>query len=1562
MVLVNAIKPLASAFLVIVLFLCIFAIGGLNVWAGMMRKRCMDLYTGVIDASAVCGNTECKSTEVCVETESNPFDNSVSYDDIAKSFIVTFQCVTLQGWTDIMTLVERAFSIWGVVYFLPLVFLGAFLFLNLTLAVVQMKFSSTMEKLKSSKALHLRSSHFSAITYHYESDDPLDTSTRRHSLQESQAKAEDLDSPSKVQRMSVVEEPSASSVLFHKRGLSDRSISGVEPPDPSFRSDPVSDPLNASIAAKSDDELEEQMSLNNGSGRTDLNWNLSRSWEHAASKLPASSRTGEYQSEDGYIDLTRVQISELVKDKWLRGLVLSSKQDDPTKQYSLRYYFTPPQESHTSEREVLGRDRSFRPIVPPKSVYFIYDPGPEEIESPFSRFPKFQKDCSKYENDTLDLFFSVVSKAGKVVNEAFQRDFDCGFTLGGWSAAEVNPLRVEKLSPGAFTELKFRLWSNGWKKHCEKLSFSLRKIIESDVFTLAMVAVVTLNTLVLTLYYYGIDDSRKSILDTANLAFTVVLTAEVAARLLAFGPVAFFRDPLNSLDTFVVTLSLVEIEYFSHMSSSSALRAVRILRAFRVFKVVRFFRYLRSISTVLEVLARASIRSMYLVLLLILFTIIFALIGRQLFETEMPATTDSRAAFDTFFHAFLTVFQVLTIDNWNGILYRAMGTSVGEYSFIYFAIWIFIGNFVLLNLFLAILLDAFSAISKEKDEIAPAKKLPIKCTTKMPVPAIPLASRKRNSQLIDLMAHAERQHSDSFDEIREQLRRTTSIEDPWVGIEEEKSCFLFGKTSPVRLFALKLTQSSHFELMVLICIFLNCGELVWETTIINEDAHSLKMNISRGFNIFFTTMFSLEAAFRSVAQGFVLSEGAYLRDMWNVADFLIAIVSIVELNFVDVNLSYVKVIRAMRTIRALRMISRNVSMKLVVQSLLQSILAIFNAALVLAIIWVIFAILGVSMFGGKFRTCSGLDVSTKDECEYYGHAWKNESFNFDDTFQALMSLFVLGTCDNWSDLMYMGIDGLEENVRPQRDANPAAAVYFIAYIFVTSFFLMNVFIGLLIDRFQEVKRQEGTWTGIFLNAKQLKWIKLQELIPKAKVTPSNPEPISPFRRSCYRIAVNSKFELSLMLCIALNMVSLSCPYYGMGTDYSNALEIVNLLFTCIFLFEAMIKLFAFGCKSYFSQTWNKFDFFVVLSSLVEIVLSNVLSSQAKLLRIGPQVTRIARVLRISRLFRLARSLSDLQSLLQAVIYALPSVLNVFSLLILIYFVYAVLGVFLFYDLGDNDNITTFMNFRSFPRALILVIRMSTGESWSQIMRDCAAFSPWAAYPYFYSYIIITNYLMLNLFVMVMIQSVEDHFDNPESYVDLYTRTMVQFQASWRRHCSSEYKIHYRSLLNFMYDLGPPLGEETTKPKTELIKDIITIGIPMDTQGYIFFHELLFCLFRRAFGSFKLDPKKEKLLLYLINKEEIKTLKEIGVTKRKIQLVREASRVRMMRGEWHISANPFLALLYKRKTFTRWRDYVISRKREKDHHRNMSRHRTHHYDIRSVGIDTSKLRSLKTSVM
>lgn len=81
------------------------------------------------------------------------------------------------------------------------------------------------------------------------------------------------------------------------------------------------------------------------------------------------------------------------------------------------------------------------------------------------------------------------------------------------------------------------------------------------------------------------------------------------------------------------------------------------------------------------------------------------------------------------------------------------------------------------------------------------------------------------------------------------------------------------------------------------------------------------------------------------------------------------------------------------------------------------------------------------------------------------------------------------------------------------------------------------------------------------------------------------------------------FETLIMICIILNIITMAMIYDEMSDEYSNWLDLFNTIFSFIFLFEALFKILALGIKRYFNSGWNKFDFSIVVTSMLDFVLT-----------------------------------------------------------------------------------------------------------------------------------------------------------------------------------------------------------------------------------------------------------------------------------------------------------------------------------------------------------------------
>lgn len=144
-------------------------------------------------------------------------------------------------------------------------------------------------------------------------------------------------------------------------------------------------------------------------------------------------------------------------------------------------------------------------------------------------------------------------------------------------------------------------------------------------------------------------------------------------------------------------------------------------------------------------------------------------------------------------------------------------------------------------------------------------------------------------------------------------------------------------------------------------------------------------------------------------------------------------------------------------------------MKTIVMALLQSVGGIVNVAIVVMVVWMMFAILAVNLFGGKLQYCT-IDtfmMRNKVECLKNRGDWMTYDYNFDSVPTAMITMFSLATLENWPDIMYNTINSQGENIGPKLNANPSNGYFFVVYIFIGSFLFLNLFVGVIFKEFED---------------------------------------------------------------------------------------------------------------------------------------------------------------------------------------------------------------------------------------------------------------------------------------------------------------------------------------------------------------------------------------------------------------------------------------------------------------------------------------------------------------
>jgi hypothetical protein len=172
---------------------------------------------------------------------------------------------------------------------------------------------------------------------------------------------------------------------------------------------------------------------------------------------------------------------------------------------------------------------------------------------------------------------------------------------------------------------------------------------------------------------------------------------------------------------------------------------------------------------------------------------------------------------------------------------------------------------------------------------------------------------------------------------------------------------------------------------------------------------------------------------------------------------------------------------------------------------------------------------------------------------------------------------------------------------------------------------------------------------------------------------------------CHKVAINQIFDTFIFVCIVLNTICLAMSWYDEPDEMAPILEHINLGFNIIYTAEFIIKLIGFG-SNYFSDGWNNFDLFIVISAWLGMIINSFPG-----LDIG-SLTTVIRSFRISRIFKIIKKYKNLRILFYTFIGAIPQLTNVGGLLFLLLFLYSVLGVFLFSKVQLQDSLNIHANF------------------------------------------------------------------------------------------------------------------------------------------------------------------------------------------------------------------------------------------------------------------------------
>uniref|UniRef100_A0A8C3XHZ5 Sodium channel protein n=1 Tax=Cyanoderma ruficeps TaxID=181631 RepID=A0A8C3XHZ5_9PASS len=1601
--LIQSVKKLSDVMILTVFCLSVFALIGLQLFMGNLRNKCLD--TGYIlnfsiflilfetghfyflegqNDALLCGNSsdagQCPEGYTCVKAGRNPNYGYTSFDTFSWAFLSLFRLMTQDFWENLYQLTLRAAGKTYMIFFVLVIFLGSFYLINLILAVVAMAYEeqnqATLEEAEQKEAEFQQM--LEQLKKQQEAAEPS-AGGEAGGLSESSSDASKLSSKSAKERRNR-----------RKKRKQKEQSGGEEKDEDEFHK------------SESEDSIRRKGFRLSIEGNR-LTYEKKYSSPHQSLLSIRGSLFSPRRNSRTSLFSFRGRAKDVGSENDFADDEHSTFEDNDSRRDSL---FVPRRHGERRNSNISQASRSSRMLavfpvngkmhstVDCNGVVSLVG-GPSVPTSPVGQLlPEVIIDKPA----TDDNGTTTEPEMRKRISGSFHisMDFleDPALRERAMSIASILTNTVEELEESRqkcppcwykFANI-FLIWD--CSPHWLKVKHIVNLVVMDPFVDLAITICIVLNTLFMAMEHYPMTDEFNQVLSVGNLVFTGIFTAEMFLKIIAMDPYYYFQEGWNIFDGFIVTLSLVEL-------GLADVEGLSVLRSFRLLRVFKLAKSWPTLNMLIKIIGNSvgALGNLTLVLAIIVF--IFAVVGMQLFgksykECVCKISSDCelpRWHMQDFFHSFLIVFRVLC-GEWIETMWDCMEVAGQAMCLTVFMMVMVIGNLVVLNLFLALLLSSFSAdnlavtdddnemnnlqiavarmqkgidyvkrkvrefiqkafVKKQKalDEIKPLEDLNNKnsCISnhttvelskdhdyikdangttsgigtgssveKYIIDESDYMSFINNPSLTVTVPIAvgesdfENLNTEEFssesdlEESKEKLNSSSSSEGSTVDIglpaeeqpeaepeeaQEPEACFTEGcvrrfKCCQVsieegrgkqwwnlRKTCFRIVEHNWFETFIVFMILLSSGALAFEDIYI-EQRKTIKTMLEYADKVF-TYIFILEMLLKWVAYGYQ----TYFTNAWCWLDFLIVDVSLVSLTANALGYSELGAIKSLRTLRALRplrALSRFEGMRVVVNALLGAIPSIMNVLLVCLIFWLIFSIMGVNLFAGKFYYCVNTTTDERFEVDQINNfsqceeliknnqsaRWKNVKVNFDNVGFGYLSLLQVATFKGWMDIMYAAIDSRDVLQQPKYEDNLYMYLYFVIFIIFGSFFTLNLFIGVIIDNFNQQKKKISQ--DIFMTEEQKKYYNAMKKLGSKKPQKPIPRPGNKFQGMVFDFVTQQVFDISIMILICLNMVTMMVETDDQSKEMENILYWINLVFIVLFTGECVLKLISLR-HYYFTIGWNIFDFVVVILSIVGMFLAEMIEKYF----VSPTLFRVIRLARIGRILRLIKGAKGIRTLLFALMMSLPALFNIGLLLFLVMFIYAIFGMSNFAYVKREAGIDDMFNFETFGNSMICLFQITTSAGWdgllapilnsgepdcdphkdhpgSSVKGDCG--NPSVGIFFFVSYIIISFLVVVNMYIAVILENFG--VATEESAEPLSEDDFEMFYEVWEKFDPDATQfMEFEKLSDFAAALEPPLH----LPKPNKVQ-LIAMDLPMVSGDRIHCLDILFAFTKRVLGE------------------------------------------------------------------------------------------------------------------
>uniref|UniRef100_A0A8C2DI04 Sodium channel protein n=1 Tax=Cyprinus carpio TaxID=7962 RepID=A0A8C2DI04_CYPCA len=1504
--LIQSVKKLSDVMILTLFCLSVFALVGLQLFMGALKQKCVlqpsdynltfyYLLNNTEKYAMICGKSsdagQCPENYVCIKAGLNPDYGYTSFDSFGWAFLALFRLMTQDYWENLYQQTLRAAGKTYMIFFVLVIFLGSFYLVNLILAVVAMAYDE-QNQATIDEALK-KEEEFSAMLQQRREEDAQVCWAAAEASKCDGLSGEKTDSSSDASKLS------SKSAKERRNRRKKRQRQGEGEKEEDSNREGIDRKASFRLTADGKIRLSRERTYTSPHQGSILT-------PRRDSKGSVFSFRGRVHSENNYADDEQSMYEETGSR---RNSLFVPSRSDPLYNTLSKSSLTP--------RILLPSNGKARYVVDSNGMVIVSG----GVSSPNSPSGLLTPEVSRKRTKSF-LYDQSVRQRGLSV-----------------ASSSNNTTDLSEVWKQKCVEYWFEFAESYLIWDCSPTWLKIKKIVHMvmmDPFADLFITIcIVINTAFMAMEYHPMNTAYVNMLITANVVFIAIFTAEMIFKIIALDPYNYFQEGWNIFDSIIVTLSLLEL----------CLPGIGFLRPFRLLRVFKLAKSWPTLNMLIKIIGNSlgALSNLTLVLAIIVF--IFAVVGMQLFGKNYrdcvckisEDCTLPRWHMNDFFHSFLIVFRVLC-GEWIETMWDCMQVAGQTLCLIVYMMVMVIGNLVVLNLFLALLLSSFSAdnlaapgedVEKNNLQIAVGRIKKgfavVKACLQNFFRSGCIRKRKpkkktvdgniilRNCKKINNSNHTSLElvkgsggtdmDSDMEDFIsnpsltvsvpiaveesdfeclntEDFSSLSSDLEDKEVSLlisesTDPEACFTTGcvqkfpccqvdaekgmwkKWWLLRQTCYNIVEHSWFESFIIFMILLSSGALAFEDIYL-ESRKTVKTILEFADKVF-TYIFILEMLLKWFAYGFA----KYFTNLWCWLDFIIVDVSLISLvaNALDYSeLGAIKSLRTLRAFRPLRALSRFEGMRVVVNALLGAIPSIMNVLLVCLIFWLIFSIVGVNYFAGKFYECvnktSGKRMSTefiRNKTDCLGSPneldWRNLKINFDNVGNGYLALLQVATFKGWMPIMYAAVDSRNVKDQPEYEVNLYMYLYFVIFIILGAFFTLNLFIGVIIDNFNQQKKKIKEQKKYYNAMKKLGSKKPQKPIPRPK---------NKIQGFIFDLITQQAFDIFIMVLICLNMVTMMVETDDQSKQTTNVLYWINVGFIVLFTSECVLKMAALR-QYFFTVGWNVFDFIVVILSIVGMFLAEVIKKYF----FSPTLFRVIRLARIGRVLRLIRGAKGIRTLLFALMMSLPALFNIGLLLFLVMFIYAIFGMSNFAYIKKSGGIDDMFNFETFGNSMLCLFQITTSAGWdgllapmlitnesecnpnktfpgSQVKGDCG--NPPIGIFFFVSYIIICFLIVVNMYIAVILENFS--VATEESAEPLSEDDFDRFYEVWEKFDPNATQfMEYDKLSDFANSLDPPLRI----PEPNRLQ-LISMDLPMVSGERIHCLDILFAFTKRVLGE------------------------------------------------------------------------------------------------------------------